>query len=470
MSYYVVTGYVEAAYIGDSDTFGGITFDGATKRIILSTDTVSVDYIWSRWCDWHKQNPQYPLAMRYVGGDSISATKKLGVTFFILNNWRIRPMEADHTLRVDGNLYTDPAGFSPFVRTLGSFNVMVESSVSSLVDSTIQQLPEIEHMVYGDAVHIDTVLGTAGTVYPAAAPRYPVNTLADAKTVAAYRGFTNIHLAPGTLTIGATESLNGLTLMGSGIENSKVVLTAGCTTSKATFRDLTVSGTQAGETHYERCEILAMANVHCRFVECLLVGPMALLQGTYNDTTVLANCYTGYEPDNVFPALADEFVLDMANSSVNVIFAGLSGKMKVINLNRSTTPGTIEINMTAGKVTIDASCTTGVIKVRGSGELVNNATGTNVDADVILPTELAAPAIASAVWSALTRTLTSAGAGGATAAEIRTELSAELAQITKVSKIHGVGVPLVYSPTSRVAGDLVQTFTTVGDTTTVSAA
>lgn len=69
---------------------------------------------------------------------------------------------------------------------------------------------------------------------------------------------------------------------------------------------------------------------------------------------------------------------------------------------------------------------------------------------------------------------TAQGGTGPTAADIaaavRADLAIELAQLTKVSKIHGVGVPLVVSPTSRVAGDLVQSITTVGDTTTVSAA
>ena len=52
---------------------------------------------------------------------------------------------------------------------------------------------------------------------------------------------------------------------------------------------------------------------------------------------------------------------------------------------------------------------------------------------------------------------------------IRTDLTPELTQITKVSKIHGIGVNLVVSPTTRTAGDLVQTISTVGSTTTVSA-
>ena len=93
-------------------------------------------------------------------------------------------------------------------------------------------------------------------------------------------------------------------------------------------------------------------------------------------------------------------------------------------------------------------------------------------------------ALGAAVWEALTSAHNTAGTfgaevqagggGGATAGEVadavRVELATELAQLTKVSTIHGVGVPLVVTATSRVAGDLNQTISTTGGTTTVSAA
>ena len=69
---------------------------------------------------------------------------------------------------------------------------------------------------------------------------------------------------------------------------------------------------------------------------------------------------------------------------------------------------------------------------------------------------------------------TAAGGSGPSAADIaaavRADLASELAQLTKVSKIHGVGVPLVVTATSRTAGDLTQVISSVGGVTTVSAA
>jgi hypothetical protein len=142
----------------------GYDFDGPAKIVSLTTGTVEIDVadLWSRWCDWQAlgDNSKYLPMMRFVGGDAISEIKNLGMTFFILNGWRIRPQEADHRLIVNGNLYTDPSGESAFTQTLGNFNVMVEMAVSSLVDSSLAQLPEIEQASFNSRVTIDVINGS----------------------------------------------------------------------------------------------------------------------------------------------------------------------------------------------------------------------------------------------------------------------------------------------------------------------
>ena len=115
-----------------------VSFDGVNRLIILATTQISAGEIWSRWVDWVAQsdNARFLPAMRNVGGDPISDVKSLGITFFLINGWRIRPMESDHRLVLDGNIYTDPSGFSPFVPTVGNYNVIVEMQVSNISDVT----------------------------------------------------------------------------------------------------------------------------------------------------------------------------------------------------------------------------------------------------------------------------------------------------------------------------------------------
>lgn len=98
--------------------------------------------------------------------------------------------------------------------------------------------------------------------------------------------------------------------------------------------------------------------------------------------------------------------------------------------------------------------------------LVNTATTTQ---NVVTGTALTEAQTAAAVWAAATRTLTEP-TKEQIAAQVRTELAAELNRILELAKIHGLvtGTPLVVSPTTRSAGDISQTITTATGTTTVA--
>lgn len=54
------------------------------------------------------------------------------------------------------------------------------------------------------------------------------------------------------------------------------------------------------------------------------------------------------------------------------------------------------------------------------------------------------------------------------AAAVRTEIAVELARLSKIANLHAIDATLVVTPTSRVAGSVSQTISTVGDTTTVT--
>ena len=105
-----------------------ITIDGATKRIVLDSDSVSASQIWSAWVDWREANPQWSLAFRQAGGDSLGGGLYIPPYFFLQPGWKVRPREADHKLVITGNLFTED-GSSPVVNTLGAYNVSVQYTV-----------------------------------------------------------------------------------------------------------------------------------------------------------------------------------------------------------------------------------------------------------------------------------------------------------------------------------------------------
>ena len=106
-------------------------FDGATKRVILTTSTISASEIWSAYMDWlntDSNNARWGLAMTQVGGDDLGGGLFIPVYIFLANGWRVRPMESSHHLTITGNLFVAEGG-SPIVNTLGNFNVIAQFTV-----------------------------------------------------------------------------------------------------------------------------------------------------------------------------------------------------------------------------------------------------------------------------------------------------------------------------------------------------
>jgi len=109
----------------------GMTFDGATKVITLTEGTIAVSVrdIWSRWVDWYltSDNSKYLPAFINVGGDDIdeSTGTKIPIYTFLVNGWRIKPQEANHTLTVSDGILVVDGGGDPFNDTDESYMVRV---------------------------------------------------------------------------------------------------------------------------------------------------------------------------------------------------------------------------------------------------------------------------------------------------------------------------------------------------------
>ena len=119
------------------------SFDATNKLIVLSTGTVSIDLadLWTAWKDWvHLGNAGCARALDYVGGEPIDAStgKMVPLFLFLLNGWKIRPYEGDHTVAVTGGTLVDSSGGDPFVSTLGDYTVRIryEQPVQAIGYST----------------------------------------------------------------------------------------------------------------------------------------------------------------------------------------------------------------------------------------------------------------------------------------------------------------------------------------------
>ena len=117
-----------------------VSFDPINLRIVEidvgGDNELDVVEIYSEWKLWVKQgtNSKHPQAFRFEGGSQISPQRTLGITYFIMNGWKIRPAERNHKLSLIGNLYSDGGTAPVFVPTLGNYTVNIETQVSSIID------------------------------------------------------------------------------------------------------------------------------------------------------------------------------------------------------------------------------------------------------------------------------------------------------------------------------------------------
>jgi hypothetical protein len=110
-----------------------LTFDTVAKRIVLDSTNTSATAIYSAWVDWIAvgDNLKYSPAFRSVGGDDLGGGLSIPPYYFLSNGWLVRPVEANQTLTITGNLFVDGGG-DPVVSTLGIFNVLTKLVVPTL--------------------------------------------------------------------------------------------------------------------------------------------------------------------------------------------------------------------------------------------------------------------------------------------------------------------------------------------------
>ena len=149
------------------------TFDATNKLIILSTGTTSFDLadLWTAWKDWQRLgNAGAARALDTVGGEPIDAAAGTMVPLFLflLNGWKIRPYEGDHTLTVTGGTLVVSGGGDPFVSTLGDYTVRIRYQ---------QPVQAIGYSTGSTLVDYEQIASVTIAALQAASPVIPVNAI-----------------------------------------------------------------------------------------------------------------------------------------------------------------------------------------------------------------------------------------------------------------------------------------------------
>ena len=377
---------------------------------------------------------KFEFPIRSVGGDDLPGEKSLGATFFLDSGWKLRPYEGDHVFKVDGNFYSED-GTSPFVTTSGVYNIMIINTVSSLVDSIVQQQTEIEYASFAGAIHIDVINGVAGTDYPTGTPQLPVNNLTDAQLIANERGFSTLHII-GDITFQSGTNLDRYEICGEGHSLTHVTFVATSSSYNTILRNCTIAGSlNNSDMHVYTTHVENLDGFSGSIIDSLLMGTITL-SGTEN--SFIINCIDGFAGFGL-P------IINFGGSGRGVNIRGYQGGLRLEN---KSGPEDVSIGLNAGRLEIASDVTAGQIIVRGVGQISENSGS----ADVFDSGLVNAQITADNVWDEDTAGHTEQGTFGA---ELATK--ADLAASTSTDLTPAFSGIIVEG--SNVTGDYTSTFT-----------
>ena len=360
-----------------------VSFNSVTRRITITLAPdgdneiyidVKTDLYSAGKKDWvateSLRRVKYPI--RSVAGDNIlpDGSKALGSTYFIRSDWKIEPYEANHKLTVNGNFYSDD-GSDPFLDTVGSYTVRIVQQVSSLVDSTVQNLPEIEYASFDRAVHWDSlstlVLPDGVTKYKDenghqyGTPAAPVKLLEDAMTIATVRGFGTIDVI-GDGEIADADDYSKMNFIGESKEKTTITLSSISNVEDCEFYFAKIQGTLDAGAVLRECLIEDINYVDGEIIECTLQPPGTMVLG--GEATIV-RCITKCK------GVGSPYTINMGVYPMAI--RSLEGSIKIIN---KTGTGKCSIVMAGGAVFLDlATVVNGALTISGVCDVYDYATG-----------------------------------------------------------------------------------------------
>jgi hypothetical protein len=151
------------------------TIDYANKRIIMDTGETTYDIrgAYSKWKDniFLSDNFTYDFAYEVLGNVVYDSPKRVPPFTSLINSWKIRPDEANHTLTVSGGILYVDGGGDPFVDTLGAYTVRVNYAqpvevlmIATGSGVTPSDVTDIADAVWDEALSGHTTAGTMGDI------------------------------------------------------------------------------------------------------------------------------------------------------------------------------------------------------------------------------------------------------------------------------------------------------------------
>lgn len=238
---------------------------------------------------------------------------------------------------------------------------VLSGATHNIADSAGRRLRDLQEFgVYeGGAIWIDTVNGTAGTTdFESGTAFNPVDTIADANTLAASLGLSRFRVAPGsTITLAAAQASQEF----SG-ENWTLAL-GGQNISNSYFHGATVSGigtTATGMAHFNHCEVGTVSLGDTHLDVCGLTGTITLTAaGDYTFSDCFSEIAGATTPIIDFGAVLGNTNLTMPDYSQGI---------EIRNLNAT---GSDLFSISGKGQIIYAASSSGTVNQRGDWKVTN---------------------------------------------------------------------------------------------------
>jgi hypothetical protein len=265
-------------------------------------------------------------------------------------------------------------------------------SVRSANSAGMTSSPAIEYSSFNGGVTIDVTSTNIGTVYPSGTPLQPVNNLADAKLIAAARGFRKLYIIE-DITFQSGDDISHFIVEGESTLISTITLSSGALCDDSEFRNCRILGYLDGQTKIIECTIGDMSWVRGLISDSLLDGDLTL-SGT--EPVYLIDCESGF---------TDPPTVDMGGSGRSLIIRGHSGDITITNMTGEN--DYVVADFESGKLTIEETVTDGTIIVRGIVDIENQG-----EATIDITGTVTAGAVSFGVWEEAKTTHNTVGSFG----------------------------------------------------------
>jgi hypothetical protein len=299
-----------------------------------------------------------PVDLDLVGIDRNVIASGLAGDWTVLNLVESIPLATVRMGFASGKIAIDSTCIGGKMTVAGVVNTIDNSGPLCTVyrESQIQASPG----AYQGAVWIDTLGdGSPGTEYPIGTASQPVDNIADAITIAANHKLAQFNLRG---AISLTQDFENWVFVGIGALIVDTVNVNGYSIDKTRFESMVVTGAMTGSAYWKEC----------------ILNNMSGVSGTGLNVAVDGFAELG-PPGSILywdeaKALNNPSIIDVVGPGRAIKIANAAGEFLFKNASSGVPfPTIIQIALVTGRVTIDASCTGGIITTRGPTGPINNS-------------------------------------------------------------------------------------------------